>query len=274
MIHLLDRFWHRLLKRPYKLALAEDAGHGEQVVLLHGIAAKGAKWRPLIEALPKDKYRVVVPDLLGFGDSPKPDWLDYTVDQHARTVLEFLKRQNARGPLTIVGHSMGCLVAVHIAKLRPRLVKHLVLYQPPLLADAPEYPRYSRRKNRYVAFFGFLAQHPALAATHGHTLWRLAKKLAGFGLTEETWTPFERSLRNTILQQQVYNELHRLKIPTDIIYGRLDFVVIRTEVKRMFKANKNIKLHLVNQPHDINARAAAYISKVIAGDVLPRHLQK
>ena len=266
MSKLADRIWYGLLRRPYRLVVREE-GQGEPVVLLHGIAAKGAHWKPLLKRLSSDTWRVIIPDLLGFGDSPTPQGARYDVAQHARAVLASLRWQaGLTGPFTLVGHSMGCLVATHIAATNPDLVKRLVLYEPPLFADAPEdFPRHTKLKDRYFAFFGFLATHPELAATEGHLLWRAAKRLTGFGLTEERWTAFERSLRHTIMDQGAYNELHAITIPTDIIYGRLDFVVIRADVKKMFRANRNIKLHLVTQTHGITAHSAGYIANLLAG---------
>jgi len=242
-------------------------GAGEQVVLIHGIAADGGKWSPLIKLLPKNKYRVVAPDLLGFGESPRPEWNTYTVNEHARAVVATLKRRHVRGPVVLVGHSMGCLIAAHIAARDPKLVRRLVLYEPPLFADLPQdYPKHTKRRSKYFAFFSYLAQHPQLAATQGYALWRLAKRLAGFALSEERWIPFERSLRNTIMEQTAYHELHEIQLPTAIVHGRLDFVVIRTELQKMFVHNPNISLHKVTDSHALTPRSARYLAKLIAAD--------
>src|SRR4029450_6998185 len=113
-----DFLWHKLLRRPYQLAV-RDSGQGEVVVMLHGLAASGATWQKVADLL-GDSVRVIRPDLLGFGDSPRPDWTNYTVQDPARAVIATLKKRGVKKPVTIVGHSMGCLIAAHIATKYPR----------------------------------------------------------------------------------------------------------------------------------------------------------
>lgn len=48
-----------------------DAGHGDVLLLIHGMAGSSATWQAIIPLLSK-KYRVIAPDLLGHGMSAKP----------------------------------------------------------------------------------------------------------------------------------------------------------------------------------------------------------
>lgn len=257
--------WHRWFGRPYRLAVT-DAGQGRPIVLLHGVGASGKVWRALGGLLQASGRRVVIPDLLGFGDSPKPQWSQYSVQEHARAVIATLKKQRVKGPVIIVGHSMGCLVATHIATVRPRLVKQLVLYEPPLYADDPEFRSHMRRRQYYFALYEFIASHPQLAIAPAQFFWRLAKRLTGLRLTEEEWIPFQRSLRNTIMRQTAFKELHHIKIPTDIIHGRLDVIVTRADLRRMYRANRKIVWHTVTDRHGISVRSSRYISSLIYED--------
>jgi pimeloyl-ACP methyl ester carboxylesterase len=263
---MLDTFWHRTLRRPYRLHVAQQGAGPTPVILLHGVGASGKVWAPLLQLLDPDEYRVIILDLLGFGASPKPQWADYTVDEHARHAYAALKREKLRQPAILLGHSMGCIVATHLAARHPKLARNLLLYEPPLLADVAEFPRHTRRSARYRAFFEYIAAHPQLAYMESHMLWRIAKKLWGMHITEEGWLPFQRSLRNTIMQQQMYHELKTIKLPTDIIYGRLDLIVIRQGIARMFQRNKYIKLHAVTDSHGISARSAKYLARLIAAE--------
>lgn len=260
---IFDTIWHRWLRRPYRLDFI-DTGKGRQtVVMLHGLAASKEIWQGLIEELPPERWRVLAPDLLGFGASPKPRWNSYTVREHARMVLALLRRQRITGTVTLVGHSMGCLVAAHIAATKPELVKRLVLHEPPLLGDSPEFPGHAKRSARYRLLFEYIASHPQLAHVENKMLWRAARKLSGLYLSPEEWLPFEQSLRNTILDQRTFEELKALTVPTDIIYGRLDMLVIRQGIEAMFRENKHIKLHLVTDMHGISSRSARYLASLI-----------
>ncbi|HEY5805927.1 MAG TPA: alpha/beta hydrolase [Candidatus Saccharimonadales bacterium] len=271
---LFDSFWHRLLRRPYKLDFLE-AGEGKRtVVLLHGLAADKDVWRRLIEELSPDAWHIVAPDLMGFGASPKPQWNNYTVEEHARMVLALLRRLDIKGPVVLVGHSMGCLVAAHIAATKPKLVSRLVLHEPPLLGDMPEFPEHTKRSERYKALFEYIASHPQLAHLENKIMWRLARKVSGLYLSPEEWLPFERSLRNTILGQRAYDELNAVSMPTDIVYGNLDLIVIRRGIQELFQSNKNIKLHLVTDTHGISARSARYLAGLLKGREVRVHKKR
>ena len=212
---------------------------------------------------------MIVPDLLGFGASPKPQWSQYQVADHARQVVAALRRRGVQRPVTLVGHSMGCLVAVHIAANHPKLVKRLVLYEPPLYAEDPDFRSHMKRREQYFALYEFIAAHPQLAFVRAHFFWRVAKRLVGLQLSEEMWAPFQRSLRNTIMQQTAYQELHNITVPTDIIHGRFDLIVTRRELRAMYRSNHNITWHTVSDVHGISQRSAKYLAALL-NDVLPR----
>lgn len=262
----MDTLWHKWLRRPYRLNVVADVGNPHSrsiVVLLHGIASEGNIWRPLVQRIDVTKHRVIVLDLLGFGMSPRPVHARYDVNDHAEAVLKTLRGLAGTHNVTIMAHSMGCLIASHLATKYPQLAKRLILYEPPLFADDPAFRSHRRRASRYIAFYSYLAAHPELLMLQHRRLYRIAQRVSGLVLGPETWLPFERSLKNTIMRQQAYEELHAIKLPTDIVHGRLDMVVIRTEVKKMFQDNPHITLHTVTAFHDITPKAAAYLNALL-----------
>ena len=179
-IDFVDRFWHGRLGRPYRLAQPLDSGSGQPVVLLHGIGRTGQTWQRVVEGLALEPCRLVAFDLLGFGASPKPGWPAYDSDDHARAVIAGIERLRADQPAILVGHSMGCLVAVRVARLRPDLVKHLVLYQMPLLEGLPEKRRYRLQLNLYARFFKRITNlQPTFNPETARLTERLATRIAG-----------------------------------------------------------------------------------------------
>jgi cis-3-alkyl-4-acyloxetan-2-one decarboxylase len=241
----------------------EATGTGKPVVLLHGVGASKKVWEPLVKKLDPNKWRVIAVDLLGFGKSPRPDWSPYDVKEHSKSVRATLRRLRIKEPITLVGHSMGCLVAANVATRWPKSVERMVLYEPPLFADSVEFSKHKSMRDRYFKVFEYVLTHPSMLLTQKRLL-RLARKLYGMQMSQEDWLPFERSLRNTIMQQHLYNDLKGIKIPTDIIYGRLDFVVTRAQVAAMFETQANIRLHIVNRMHSVSARAAVFIARLLA----------
>jgi cis-3-alkyl-4-acyloxetan-2-one decarboxylase len=258
-----DKFWHHRLGRPYRLHY-ETYGNGDRpLLLLHGLASSHRVWTPLIRLLRRE-WQIVAPDLLGFGDSPTPAWNQYDIEQHTKHVMALLRRFRIDRPLTIVGHSMGCLVGVHIAYLYPDKVERLLLYEPPLFADVPDYKAHQRARARYFAMFSYIATHPQLVFAADGEMRRVLRRMSSLSMRADTWVPFERSLKNTIMEQMAYDELHALIIPTEIIQGRLDFVVPRADVRKMLRANPNITFRSVNRVHGVSARASRELARLLA----------
>ncbi|HEY5442119.1 MAG TPA: alpha/beta hydrolase [Candidatus Saccharimonadales bacterium] len=258
---LFDRFWHRRLGRPYYLARPIDQGQGPPVILLHGIGRTGQTWQRVVDGLSPLPCRLVAFDLLGFGASPKPDWPEYNIDDHARAVIATLEKLPPLGPAVLVGHSMGCLVAVRVARLRPDLVKHLVLYEMPLYEGLPEKRRYRLRLNLYSRFYRHIIRYqPTFDAQTARLTERLAQRIAGFEVTPETWQPFVKSLEHTIMQQTAPDDIKHLQAPMDVIYGTLDILVIRGKPNQIFGDDAgNITAHTIRERHVISERASRFL---------------
>ncbi|WP_309133409.1 alpha/beta fold hydrolase [Cellulomonas sp.] len=107
------------------------------VVLLHGMGAASdrSSWDRVVPLLAGD-HRLVVPDLRGHGASPRPG--SYALAEMADDVARLLDRLGVAGA-TVVGHSMGGVVAVVLAQARPDLVSALVVEDssPPPPAGSP-----------------------------------------------------------------------------------------------------------------------------------------
>ncbi len=121
------------------------AGAGKPVVLLHGFPETGYAWRKVVPALAKH-YKVVVPDLRGFGESDRPDggYDKRTVAEDIRQLVQHL----GLGPINLVSHDVGMMVGYAYAAAFPKDVKRLVLMEAALpglglekLYAADKYPR-------------------------------------------------------------------------------------------------------------------------------------
>ncbi len=261
MLRSIDYFWHKTLRRPYRLHTSIDSGEGQLVVLLHGIGSSGGAWKSVVAQLGQTHCHVVAFDLLGFGNSPKPDWKKYTADDHAQAVIAAIRAKKPGEPVVIVGHSMGCLIAAHVAKLAPTLVKQLVLYEMPLYAGLPETRRYKRKLDVYMRVYGRIMASALPERASSLALRTIITKLSGFEIREDTWQPLVRSLENTIIKQTTLSDIKQLTLPIDIIYGSLDMLVIRGTSKKIFGHEAtHINTQTITEFHSITPRAGRIIS--------------
>lgn len=107
-----------------------EAGVGEPVVLLHGMPESSWAWREQIPVLARD-YRVIVPDLRGFGLSDKPEG-DYAFATLARELAELLNLIDAPR-FRLVGHDWGGLIGARLASDHASRIVAYVHVSAPLL---------------------------------------------------------------------------------------------------------------------------------------------
>jgi pimeloyl-ACP methyl ester carboxylesterase len=113
------------------------AGQGARtIVLLHGFPQTWWEWRRVIPALVADGFRVVAPDYRGAGHSWRPPG-GYDKLTMAQDVHQLLRRHlEAQGPVVLVGHDIGLMVAYAYAQAHRDEVSHLVVVDAPLPGTA------------------------------------------------------------------------------------------------------------------------------------------
>jgi pimeloyl-ACP methyl ester carboxylesterase len=104
-----------------------DAGQGPPIVMLHGLGATNASFLPTLHELSRD-YRVIAPDLPGFGDSGKPLRAYHAgfFAKWAKALLDALGLERAH----FIGNSMGGRIALEVALRHPERVDRLALLAP------------------------------------------------------------------------------------------------------------------------------------------------
>ncbi len=121
-----------------------EAGEGPVLVLVHGLGCSADYWLRNGPALSAAGFRVLAPDLPGFGRTAGPRG-GLTVPAQARAMADFAAAMRLP-PAAYVGHSLSCQTAIELAAARPELVGALLL-------AAPSGDR--RRKRRLYEAVGF-----------------------------------------------------------------------------------------------------------------------
>lgn len=110
----------------------EIDGAGDAVLMIHGLGGTSNFWTPLLPAL--SRHRAVRPDLPGAGRSHRVEGA-LSIDRFVRALMRVCGATGIERA-HVVAHSMGSIIALHLAALEPRLVRSLALFGP--LAAPPE----------------------------------------------------------------------------------------------------------------------------------------
>lgn len=104
----------------------ETNGSGDDVLLIHGLGGTSNVWMPLMPTLMR--HRTVRPDLPGSGRSARIDG-PLSIDRFVQAMLRICANLNVERA-HVIGHSMGTIVAFHLAVTAPQLVRSLALFGP------------------------------------------------------------------------------------------------------------------------------------------------
>ena len=111
----------------HKIRYLESGNSKNTLLLIHGLGASAERWSNVIPLF-SDQYRVIVPDLIGFGQSDKPA-TDYTLNFFVDFLEKFIEASEIKHP-SIVGSSLGGQISAEYASLHSQKIKKLVLVSP------------------------------------------------------------------------------------------------------------------------------------------------
>lgn len=214
---------------PYSLHSVADGRPGRPTLFLHGLTASGASWGrvlPLCRGLSP-----VLPDLLGFGDSPKPDDR-YDIDSQLDALEAIVERYR---PTAAVGHSMGAIVALGAMKRWPSISAGVLVS--PAVFGSREQARLAMRSAPILHRVTLRSTPLARAMCEAVCMLRpalqrvapiFARDLpsdvvrAGF---DHTWPSYSRSMETLVLGGLVPDLLGRVGDRVCVVHGRGDETV-------------------------------------------------
>lgn len=261
-----DKFIHKWLRVPYTLHVHTDQLRAKKpratVLFLHGIGNSGDAWRDIIRGLPDD-IRVVVIDLLGFGKSPCPTWALYNAKTQARSVAATFLKLGITQPVIIVGHSLGALVAVEAAKRYRFAVRSLILCSPPFY-KASEERRFLPRYDSLLKEIYLLAKRrPREFVAISQLAVKLGLVNKSYNVTHENTPIYMNALTTSIVNQTTLDDALNLAVPTRILYGQFDPVVIFSNLRWLAKNNPHVTLKVVLAGHEMFGPYISAIQKEI-----------
>lgn len=201
----------------YDIQLA-DAGAGPVIVFLHGSgpgASGASNFRGNWPAFVAAGYRVILPDMIGYGASSKPEGIDYTLQLFTDTVYEALRAHGIKRAI-LIGNSLGGGAAIQMTLDHPKFAEKLILMAPGCIEEQASY----------------------------FTMPGIAKMVSGFGSDDFNINEQKRLVSNLV------HPSFADKIPQALIEER--FAVARTQPKdvlaRMRTPNLSPRLGEIKQP--------------------------
>lgn len=218
--------------RPVRMAYMDvkpQNPNGQTLLLMHGKNFGSDYWANTLKAMSTYGYRVIAPDQIGFGKSSKPE-MRYSFAMLADNTTRLLEHLKI-GRVTVIGNSMGGMLAVHFARKYPERVAALVLENPLGLEDYTVIP--AQQTTDLVRLE--MAQTPASYRNFVRSYFpawkpeyeRFVEQFARVQLSGDypRFAQVSALTYQMIYEGPILNELPRLTVPTLLVIGQNDRTV-------------------------------------------------
>jgi len=253
----------------HKIRYLESGNSKNTLVLIHGLGASAERWSHVIPLL-TDSFRVIVPDLIGFGFSDKPT-ADYTPDFFSDFLEKFFSETSIVRP-SVVGSSLGGQISAEYAALHSENVEKLVLVSPAGLMKkstpaldayimAALYPNQANAKNAFEMMEG--SGKPAEPAIVDGFVKRMRLPNAKLAFMSTIL-----GLKNS---ESIASKLESISAPTLIIWGSNDPVipigyaddfVSAIQDCRFFRMDGCGHTPYVQDPHTFTAKVLEFLNGI------------
>lgn len=210
--------------------------------MLHGYLSSGHYFKHLRKRLESD-HRIVTLDLLGFGRSPKPK-LAYTYDDHIEAIHRTLDHLGVQAPFTLLGHSMGALIALRYATVYGDDLRRLLLFNPPIFTDTSQMITHHKSTGRRYRIM--------LYSRGRHAFWLTLRLLPKSKSSRRPAISFsdiismspaarEGSYRHVIANATVFQDLRKVTVTTLLVNGSRDRAVYSDNLRyKTFPSNVTV----------------------------------
>lgn len=238
--------------------------NGRTILLMHGKNFCAATWQDSIAVLSQNGYRVIAPDQIGFCSSSKPMGYQFSFAQLAHNTQALLESLDIE-QVTVIGHSMGGMLASRLALSSPDMIEQLVLVNPIGLEDwqaegVPYAPVETLYESELQTDFEKIKAYQQKFYYNGN--WKpeydrwvemLAGMYAGEGKEIVAWNQAQTS--DMVFTQPVIHEFGKLSMPALLLIGGKDRTAPGAN-----RAPDEVAQRLGNYP-ELGRRAAAKIPK-------------
>ena len=253
-----------------------DKGKGDVILLLHGVPTSSWLYRNMIDELVNEGYRIIAPDMLGFGNSDSPEGYEiYEPKEHTKRLLSLMDHLNIN-EWTHVMHDAGGLWTWELFKQAPKKVNKLVVLNTIIYEEGFKPPV---RMNRgvFARFSVWLFENKLTSSTMVSKLFKDGLKhkelnenqLIGYKtpLREEKTNAMYQFFSNTCNDLPNYETVIKsIDIPVAVIWGKHDpFLKWKPQRKRVLSdlKVKSDNEHVIDAGHFIQEEEPQLVNKCI-----------
>jgi 2-hydroxy-6-oxonona-2,4-dienedioate hydrolase len=243
------------------------SGATEVLLLLHGIGASAERWLRVVPLLNRN-FRIIIPDIVGFGYSDKPT-VEYTMNYFVEFLRDFLKSIRIQR-IHIIGSSFGGLLAAEFAMEFANIVKKMILVSPAGTMQTStktldEYilaALYPTMENARRAFSD-MAYDPKVVTDD------IVKDFVNRMKLPNSKYAFMSTLLGIRNTQDLENRLTKIILPTLLIWGREDKMIPSVHAEDYLRIQNSKLIMIPNSGHTPYTETPSVFAK-IALDFLMR----
>lgn len=244
-----------------RIRYLEAGNSNKTLILLHGLGASAERWLPIVPYLSND-YRVIMPDIIGFGYSDKPV-TNYTLKFFMEFISGFMLSIGIEKP-TLMGSSLGGRILLEYAIHYPQNIEKMILVSPavneessPALQSymqAALHPTFEDVRNAFLVMSGENAEIKDEFIVEFINRMRLPNAKMAFLASL-------MGLKKEILNPEM---LVNIEAPSLLIWGKDDHVIPISNIAKLGNSVKNMKYQIMEKcGHAPYAEKPELFSKIV-----------
>lgn len=210
-------------------------GDGKPLLILHGWGSASDRWIKEAEIIAEKGYKVIIPDLPGFGESQKLD-KPWRVNDYLGWLEAFADELNLQ-EFTLLGYSFGGALAAKMAIKYPQRVKKLFLVAAAVMRRKTAKKGFFAKIAKTIKLFQFLPFYNFFRKAVYKFIIRKSDYIYTEGVMKETYL--------NVISDDVSYKLSFIRVPTFIIWGEKDQSVPLDDAKEINQKIKNSKLVII-----------------------------
>jgi len=236
----------------------EVIGDGSPFLILHGWGSNAERWNEVALELSRNGFKVIIPDLPGFGKSGALD-MPWDLNKYVNWIDEFIKIYNLKN-FYLAGHSFGGALSCKIAIGHNQEMKKMFLIAPAFHREKTAQKSFLKHIAKSVKIFYFLPFYGLFRKAVYKFILRKSDYVYVEGVMKQTYL--------NVVKEDIAFQIPFIRVPTVIIWGDKDE---STPVKGAYFLNKEIKNSILEiipgAGHDLNRKYPQMLAEKIIKNI-------